>query len=129
VPTPTGEDVIYTLAADLVFIVHLAFAAFVVLGGLLVLRWARLAWLHVPALMWGVYTEFSGVVCPLTPLEVRLRQLGGQAGYQGDFVTHYLVPILYPAHLTRAIQLGLGLAALVPNLLIYAYLVRKRATR
>ncbi len=118
---------IYGLAADLIFTLHLAFVLFVVLGGLLVLRWQWLAWLHLPALLWGVYTELAGVICPLTPLEVTLRQLGGQAGYQGDFITHYLAPILYPPGLTREVQIWLGLGALLPNVLSYGYLLfRKR---
>lgn len=122
---------LYHLAANLVLIVHLAFVVFVLLGGFLVLRWARLAWLHLPALTWGVLTEFIGIVCPLTPWEVALRQLGGEAGYQGGCIDHYLMTVLYPSGLTRDMQVWLGFAALLPNVLIYGYLLarRRRAAR
>ena len=118
---------LYHLSANLVLIVHLAFVVFVLFGGLLVLRWARLVWLHLPAVAWGALTEFIGIICPLTPLEVALRQLGGDAGYQGGFIDHYLTAVLYPSGLTREMQIWLGFAALLPNILIYGYfLVRKR---
>jgi hypothetical protein len=118
--------VIYQLAADLVLIAHLAFVVFVLFGALLVLRWPRLLWFHVAAVFWGVLVEFTGVVCPLTPVEVRFRQLGGEVGYQGDFIGHYLTTMLYPAGLTRALQIGLGFVALVPNALAYGYLVLRK---
>jgi hypothetical protein len=118
---------IYHLAASLLLIAHLAFVAFVVFGAVLVLRWPKLLWFHVAAVLWGVLVEFSGAICPLTPLEVRLRQLGGDAGYEGDFIAHYLTTILYPAGLTRELQIGLGFAALVPNVIAYAcFLLRKK---
>jgi len=118
---------IYRFSADLVLIVHLAFVLFVVFGGLLVLRWARLAWLHLIAVFWGALIEFIGIICPLTPLEVMLRQRGGEAGYEGDFIGHYITVLLYPAELTRELQIWLGFAALLPNVLIYGYLLlRKR---
>jgi hypothetical protein len=118
--------VIYHLAADLLLIAHLAFVVFVLFGALLVLRWPRLLWFHVAAVLWGVLVEFTGVVCPLTPVEVRLRQLGGDVGYQGDFIGHYLTTMLYPAGLTRALQIGLGFVALVPNAVAYGYLVLRK---
>lgn len=120
---------LYAWAADAVFVVHLAFVAFVLLGGLLALRWRKLMWLHLPALAWGVFTELAGVVCPLTPLEVTLWERAGQVGYEGDFLAHYLMPVLYPEHLTRDIQVFLGFAALLPNVFIYAYFMRRRKLR
>jgi hypothetical protein len=121
---------IYHLAADLLLITHLAFVAFVLFGALLVLRWPRLLWFHVAAVLWGVLVELTGAICPLTPLEVRLRQLGGEMGYQGDFIGHYITTMLYPAGLTRQVQIGLGFAALVPNAVAYGYLmVRKKRIR
>ena len=116
--------------ADVVVVVHAAFVAFVVLGGLLVLRWPRVAWLHVPAAVWGVWIEFSGRICPLTPLEVTLRRAAGQAGYEGGFIEHYLIPLLYPAELDRSLQLLLGSLALGINLVVYAAAIwRQRARR
>jgi hypothetical protein len=109
----------YRFLADLLVALHLAFALFVVLGGALVLWRRRLALLHVPVAIWGVLIELSGWVCPLTPLEVRLRILGGQAGYSGGFVEHYLLPVLYPSGLTREQQVGLGILVGVLNLGVY----------
>ena len=92
----------YRLLADAVLIVHLAFIAFVVLGGLLVLRWPRIAWLHLPAVAWGAWIEFSGGICPLTPLEVGLRARGGEAAYSGGFIEHYVTGLIYPEGLDRS---------------------------
>jgi uncharacterized protein YneF (UPF0154 family) len=119
----------YRLSADLVLIVHLAFVVFVVLGGFLVLRWPRIMWMHLLALAWGAAVEFSGIVCPLTPLEGLLRELGGESAYEGDFIGHYITAFLYPAGLTRELQVLLGFLALLPNVAIYGYwIVRRRRT-
>lgn len=119
---------LYSLLADLVVVVHLAFVVFVVLGGLLVLRRGWVAWLHVPAAVWGALIELFGWVCPLTPLEQWLRRRAGEAGYQGGFVEHYLLPILYPGELTREIQVMLGVAVLVLNLAVYGRVLWRRRT-
>ena len=103
----------YPLLADLVLIVHLAFVVFVLCGGLLVLKWRWIARLHLPAVVWGAVVEFTGWICPLTPLENWLRVQGGEAGYEDDFTTRYLLPILYPVDLTRDIQLLLGTVVVV----------------
>jgi hypothetical protein len=115
----------YRIAADLAVVAHLAFILFVFLGGLLVLRWPRAAWAHIPAAAWGVLVEVGGFYCPLTPLENRLRQAGGEAGYDGGFVEHYLLPVLYPDGLTREIQLLLGLAVLLANLAVYGVILHR----
>lgn len=115
----------YHLLADLVVIVHAAFVAFVVLGGLLVLRWPRATWAHVPAALWGAGIEFSGGICPLTPLENLLRDLAGQQGYSGGFIEHFLTPVLYPLGLTRDLQLALGTFVVVINLVVYAWAIRR----
>ena len=109
-------------AADIVVLVHLAFILFVAAGGLLVLRWPRLAWMHVPAIIWGALIEFAGWICPLTPLENRLRAAAGEAAYAGGFIDRYIMPIVYPAGLTRGMQLGLGVAVIAVNLVIYGRL-------
>ncbi|MDQ1343264.1 MAG: hypothetical protein QG571_1885 [Pseudomonadota bacterium] len=116
----------YRLLADLVLVAHAAFVAFVMLGGLAVLRWPRLAWLHLPVVLWGAGIEFFGGICPLTPLENRWRQLAGDQGYAGGFVDHYIVALLYPDGLTRSVQVALGLLVLVVNVAIYAYAWRRR---
>jgi hypothetical protein len=121
---------LYRLSADLVLIVHLAFVLFVALGGLLVLRRPRLMWLHLPAVVWGALSEFLGVFCPLTPLETAFREIGGQTGYTGDFIAHYITAVIYPSGLTRGTQIALGFGALLLNMAIYGYwLLRKRQSR
>ena len=115
----------YPLLADLVLIIHLAFVVFVLCGGLLVLKWRWIAWLHLPAVMWGSVIEFSGWICPLTPLENGLREQAGQASYRSDFIAHYLLPVLYPDDLTREVQLILGTVVLAINISVYAWLWRR----
>ena len=110
---------IYRALADLILALHLVFVLFVVLGGLLVLRWPRAAWLHIPAAIWGVLIEYTGWICPLTPLENSFRARGGQAGYSGGFIEHYIQPLLYPAGLTRSTQVVLGSVVLLLNLAAY----------
>lgn len=105
--------------ADLVVLLHLAVILFVVLGGLLVLRRRRLMWLHLPVVVWGAAIEFVGWVCPLTPLENRLRAAAGEAGYSGGFIEHYLIPLIYPEGLTRELQWLLGALVLLVNALVY----------
>ena len=117
----------YPLLADLVLIVHLAFVVFVLCGGLLVLRWRWIAWLHLPAAAWGAVVEFSGWICPLTPLENWLRVQGGEVGYDNDFMGRYLLPILYPGDLTRDLQLLFGTVVVVLNAAVYWWLWRKQA--
>ncbi|GAC1411996.1 MAG: DUF2784 domain-containing protein [Gemmatimonadaceae bacterium] len=120
---------IYRALADLVVALHLTFVLFVLLGALLVLRWPRLAWLHLPAATWGVLIEYAGWICPLTPLENSLRARGGEAGYSGGFIEHYIQPVLYPSGLTRAAQFGLGSIVLILNLVAYGLVVSRMRTR
>ena len=101
---------------------HFAFVLFVVLGGVLALRWRGLIWVHLPCAFWGAWIEFTGGICPLTPLENWLRIRAGEAGYDGGFVEHYLLPVLYPTGLTRGIQIGLGLAVVAINVAIYSWM-------
>lgn len=119
----------YRVLADLVLVVHLLFIAFVVAGGFAAVRWPRLAWAHVPCFVWGALIEFAGWICPLTPLEVRLRIASGQAGYSGGFIERYLLPIIYPGALNREIQIWLGLAVLALNAVAYALLLRRLRPR
>lgn len=116
----------YSLLADLVLIVHMAFVVFVLCGGLLVLRWRWIAWLHLPAAAWGAVVEFTGWICPLTPLENWLRAQSGEVGDEQDFIARYLLPILYPGDLTRDLQLLLGTVVVVLNVAVYCRLWRTR---
>jgi len=114
------------LAADSVVLVHFAFILFVVLGGLVVLRWPRFMWLHLPAAAWGAFIELTGRVCPLTPLENRLRIAAGENGYFGGFIEEYLIPIVYPDGLTRWVQISLGIGVVAINMVFYGLLIARR---
>ncbi|WP_341649044.1 DUF2784 domain-containing protein [Thauera humireducens] len=120
---------LFRLAADAVLLLHLGFIVFVLLGGLLALRWRRVPLLHLPAAAWGVYIELSGGLCPLTPLENRLRVLAGQVGFEGGFIEHYLLPLIYPAGLTRDTQFVLAGVVVIVNLLAYGFVLRRRCMR
>lgn len=115
----------YALFADAVLALHLGFIVFVVLGGLLALRRPVTAVLHLPALLWGAWIELTGGVCPLTPLENELRRAAGGAGYEGSFIEHYIVPMIYPPGLTPRHQIVLGLLLLAGNAVIYVLMVRR----
>ncbi len=112
--------------ANLVLLVHFGFVVFVCLGGVAVLRWPRLAWLHLPAVAWGVLIELTGWVCPLTPLENTLRRSAGEAGYEGGCIHHYITSVLYPGNLTRIAQVVLAIAAVGVNAAVYLWLWRRR---
>ena len=112
--------------ADVIVLIHALFVVFVVLGGLLALRWPKVLWVHAPAAVWGVVVEYAGFICPLTPLEIALRQRAGEAGYQGGFVEHYVEGLLYPAGLTRGVQIALGTFALAVNVIVYWRVLRNR---
>lgn len=116
----------WSILADGVLLLHALFVAFVAAGGLLVLRWARVAWLHLPCAVWGAWIEFTGGICPLTPLENDFRARSGQVGYEGGFIEHYVTSLLYPEGLTREIQIALGVAVLVVNGALYAIALRRR---
>ncbi|HEU5049178.1 MAG TPA: DUF2784 domain-containing protein [Gemmatimonadales bacterium] len=116
----------YGRLADLVVVLHFCFVLFVLFGGVLALRWPRVVWVHLPAAVWGALIEFAGWICPLTPLENWLRRQGGIAGYEGGFVEHYVLPVLYPGALTRNIQLVLGVIVLLLNIVIYRHVLRRR---
>jgi len=114
-------------AADAVLLLHAAFVLFAVFGGLLAWRWRWVAWLHLPAVAWAAFVEFTGRVCPLTPLENALRREGGEASYGGDFIGNYVGSLLYPEGLTPPMQTLLGAAVVAVNVAIYAAMLRRRA--
>lgn len=120
---------LYDWLANLVLVVHAAFVVFVVFGGLLVLWRPKIAWIHGPAVSWGVFIECFGIICPLTPLEIAIRHRAGEAGYQGGFIQHYVSAVLYPSGLTRAVQVGLATLTLVVNMAIYSMVLRRQFRR
>lgn len=122
----------YRLAADTMMIAHLLYIIFVVVGGLIAFRARWILWLHVPAVAWAIYVQFVGRLCPLTTWEVGLRQRAGEAGFEGGFIEHYLVPLIYPANMPAALPLLLGTAVIVINATLYGWLIvqtrRRRQT-
>ncbi|MDP1774898.1 MAG: DUF2784 domain-containing protein [Methylobacter sp.] len=114
---------IYRLLADSVLVLHLLFIGFVIFGGLLARRLSWIALAHLPAACWGAFIELTGGLCPLTLMEVEFRQTAGDAGYSGSFIEHYLLPVIYPAGLTRDIQFGLAGFVILINVAIYGVLV------
>ncbi|HET9947801.1 MAG TPA: DUF2784 domain-containing protein [Longimicrobiales bacterium] len=117
---------LYGNLATLVALGHFAFILFVMLGGLLVARWPKVAWIHVPCFVWGGWIEVSGGICPLTPLENALRRAAGDAPYLGSFIEHYLLGVIYPTGLTREVQLALAAGLVLLNVAIYAWVIRRR---
>jgi hypothetical protein len=124
-----SPDMFYKLAADAVVLLHLGFVMFVVAGGLLVFRWRWIALLHLPVVVWAVLLEFHGWLCPLTPLELSLRESGGQAGYSGGFVEHYILPVLYPVELDTTLQFAMGSLVIVINVALYGCLLWRLKNR
>jgi len=120
---------LYRFAADAVLVAHFAFIVYVVLGGLVVARWPKTLFLHLPAAAWAVFVELSGRGCPLTAWENALRIRAGESGYGESFVEHYVLPLVYPGELTRAHQLGLAAAVVAINVAIYAWVLRRRRAR
>jgi hypothetical protein len=116
---------LYRLLADGVVVVHATFVGFVMLGGFLAWRWHPVVWVHLPAALWGAAIEYGGWLCPLTPLENALRTRAGLEGYRGGWVEHYLIPLVYPAGLTRPSQAVLGTLVVVVNVIAYGVLVRR----
>ena len=119
-------QIFYRLLADVILLLHVAFVVFAVLGALLAMRWRRLVWIHVAAVLWAASVEFFGWICPLTPLENRLRDRAGEDSYSADFIARYLVPALYPQGLTREVQIALGIFVMLINLILYAWIFRHR---
>lgn len=119
----------YQALADIVVTVHFAFIVFVMAGGLLVLKWSRVAWLHLPAVLWGALVELMHWSCPLTPLENYLRERAGAVAYEGDFIMRYLLPVIYPDQLTPALQTLFGVMVIAVNGLIYFVVLRGRGRK
>jgi len=119
----------YNLLADLVMLLHFGFILFAVLGALLLLRWPRLIWLHLPTALWAMGIEFYGGICPLTPLENRLREMGSDGGYGESFVEHYLGALIYPGEIPPMMGMVLGMAVLLINLALYTWIIRRKRQR
>ncbi|HVT44967.1 MAG TPA: DUF2784 domain-containing protein [Thermoanaerobaculia bacterium] len=112
--------------ANIVVLTHFGFVLFVVFGGLLLFRWKRLVWAHLPAAVWGALIEIFGWVCPLTPLEIWLRTRAGISRYDEGFLEHYVFALLYPEGLTRTMQFALAAFVVVINVLVYWMAFRRQ---
>ena len=117
---------IYSFLADLLVVFHLVFILYVMASALLIFKWPKTLWLHLPACFWGMTVEFTGWICPLTPWEIQLRRLAGEEGYTGSFIENYLIPIIYPNGLTREVQMLLGGTVLIVNLSLYTLILIKK---
>jgi len=115
---------VFKLAANALALIHLAFIVFVILGGLLLLKWPKLMWLHIPAAVWGALIEFGGWYCPLTSMENAMLRRAGESGYSGGFVAHYIFAAIYPAGLTRGLEILIGVVVLVVNVSVYVRVFR-----
>jgi len=120
---------LYRLSAEAVLLLHFAYIAFVLFGAAVAARWRWAAAVHLPAAAWGCFVELSGRVCPLTYAENYLRGRAGQSGYAEGFIEHYLLRIIYPAGLTPQIQLVLAGIVVVVNVLIYGWVLKRRAAK
>jgi len=114
----------YKLAANALALIHLSFILFVVFGGLLLLKWPKLMWIHLPAAVWGALIEFAGWYCPLTSMENAVLRRAGQSGYTGGFVAHYIFGLIYPAGLTRGTEIVIGAVVLAVNVSVYVKVFR-----
>ena len=115
----------YELAADLILIVHFAFIIFVVFGALLFFVSTKIIYVHVPALIWGIYIELTHSVCPLTYLENWFLQKANLTTYSEGFIQNYLVPIVYPKNLTEDLQTYSAIALIVANMIMYGLIISK----
>ena len=117
---------LYSVLANVTVFIHFLFLVFVVTGALLILKWRWVIFLHIPAALWGALIMFKGWICPLTPLEIRLRRAAGEAGYDEGFIEYYILPLIYPDILTRDLQICLGLGVVLVNFIIYGVVVLLR---
>jgi len=113
------------MAANLTLIVHFAFILFVVVGALLFFVTTKIVFIHIPAFIWGSYIELTHSICPLTYLENWLLHKANLTTYSEDFIQNYLIPIVYPTNLTKDLQIYLGIALIVVNMIIYGFIISK----
>ncbi len=124
-----AEEFLFQILADGVVILHLGFILFVIFGGIIAVFWPRVLWIQVPCVIWGVFTELAGFICPLTPLENYLLRRSGRLPYSGDFIMHYIEPVIYPQGLTREFQVLLGVMAFSLNAGVYIWLLSRKRTK
>lgn len=120
---------LWNFLAFFLVITHLVFVAFALVGGVAVLRWPRLAWIHLPAVAWGAWVQFAHRICPLTPLENWLRVRAGEAAYSSGFIEHYVAPVLYPSRMGSGLQVLLGGLLIAVNVCAYAVVWRRHRRR
>ena len=109
----------YEIAANLTLIVHFVFILFVVFGALLFFVATKIVFIHIPAFIWGAYVELTHSICPLTYLENWFLHKANLTTYSEGFIQNYLVFIVYPTNLSKDLQIYLGIAIMVANMIIY----------
>ncbi|MDX1651363.1 MAG: DUF2784 domain-containing protein [Brumimicrobium sp.] len=119
----------FKILADLVVIIHFVFILYVIFGGLIVLKYRKTVFLHIPCAIWGCLIMFAGWICPLTYIENDLREAAGTETYSDGFIQHYIIPIIYPENLTRELQAILGFSVLVLNIIVYSILIKRLSTK
>ncbi len=115
----------YRILADLVAILHFLFVIFALFGAILALKWKRAMWLQIPAALWAAAVEYANLPCPITPLEKWLIRKEGLKAYQGSFVEHHMLSILYPGQFDNSTRIILGTAVLLLNVVIYGKILRR----
>ncbi len=115
----------HELAADIILIIHFLFILLVIFGALLLFVEKKIVFIHIPAIIWGSYIELTNSICPLTYLENWLLQKANLTTYSEGFIQNYLVPIVYPTNLTKDTQIYLGIALIVINIVLYAFIFSK----
>ncbi|HVN72632.1 MAG TPA: DUF2784 domain-containing protein [Desulfomonilia bacterium] len=120
------NGLIWQILADGVVLLHLGFIIFVIFGGIFIVFQSKVLWFHIPCVIWGILVELIGFICPLTPLENYMRIHAGRSPYSGDFVIHYIEPVIYPEGLTRELQIVMGLLVILFNFFIYGWLILRK---
>ena len=119
---------VFEIFATLALLLHFSFILFVIFGAILILKFKKIIYVHIPAVTWGVYIELSHSTCPLTHLENFFLKKAGKDQYSVDFIENYIFKIIYPPALNYEIQTYLGVILIFVNLLIYYYIVKKIRT-
>ena len=114
----------YRTLADGAVVLHFGFLAFLVVGGLVALRWRRVVWAHLAAVGWSIGILTVGQTCPLTALERWATvRAGGEATREG-FIDRYVEDVVYPGSLTGPVRAAVALVVVLSWLLVW----RRRET-
>ena len=113
----------FEILANITLVIHITFVLFVIFGSLLFFVTPKVIYLHLPSLVWGSYVEFSGSICPLTYLENWFLYQGNLTTYSNSFIQNYILPIIYPKNLSSELQIYLGTALIIINIIFYLLII------